>query len=118
MQPDDPFPIERCSPRLRTAILAEFNGRCPTYQELSEIPRQRWMKVPGIGKTFLNELESMIHTQDAQPKQDTSSRLTDDELIALLESLQRRLRKLRTDIQSLMRKPRSQQDDSDGSDLP
>jgi hypothetical protein len=50
MQPSDPFPVERCSPRLQKAILAEFNGRSPTFQDILRIPLEQWLTVPGMGQ--------------------------------------------------------------------
>jgi hypothetical protein len=100
MQPDDPFPIERCSGRLKAAILAEFQGRCPTFQEMFSIPPKKWLTVPGIGETLLKELEAIMGIYQDQTKSPAPSRMSDAELLARLERLQRDLERLRHDIQT------------------
>ena len=119
MQPSDPFPIERCSSRLRTAILAEFNGRSPTYQDVLAIPLQQWLTVPGMGRRLLSELEGLIHSQPSVPQGDPSAK-PDDDLITRIERFQRDLRSLQHDIQVLLGEAPSQEADpggSNGSDL-
>lgn len=109
MQPTDPFPIERCSPRLRAAILSEFNGRSPTYQDIISLSPKEWMSVPGIGASLLRELESILQNPSAVAQGDLSANPTyananpnQPDLIARLEQLQRDLEKLRDDIQVLL----------------
>jgi hypothetical protein len=114
MQPSDPFPIERCSSRLRTAILAEFNGRSPTYQDILAIPLQQWLTVPGMGRRLLSELEGLIHSQPSVPQGDPSGK-PDDELFARMERFQRDLRQLQHDLQKLLGKPLSRRADANGS---
>ncbi len=116
MQPSDPFPIERCSPRLRTAILAEFNGRSPTFQDILSIPLKQWLSVPGMGRRLLSELESLMHSQPSVPQSDPSP-TPEDELIARIERFQRDLRQLQRDIQELLGKAPSRNTDANGSDL-
>jgi hypothetical protein len=100
MQPDDPFPIERCSGRLKAAILAEFQGRCPTVQEMFSIPPKKWLTVPGIGEASLRELEAIMGIYQDQTKSPAAPRMSDAELLARLERLQRDLERLRHDIQT------------------
>ena len=114
MQPSDPFPIEHCSPRLRKAILAELQGRSPTYQDILRIPLEQWLKVPGMGRTLLRELDDLIHNQPSVPQVDPSPN-PDDELIARLERFQRDLRQLQHDLQKLLGKPSSRRADANGS---
>src|SRR4028119_2134195 len=66
MQPSDPFPAERCSSRLKTAILAEFNGRSPTYQDILNLSPKEWMSVPGMGPALLRELHSIVQNPVAE----------------------------------------------------
>ena len=99
MRLDDPFPIEGCSPRLRNAILGEFQGRCPTLQEVFSIPAKQWLKVPGVGQTLLTELEAIMQNQVEQTKGQASAQMTDAELIARLERLQRDLKHLCREVQ-------------------
>jgi hypothetical protein len=100
MQPDDPFPIERCSGRLRTAVLAEFQGRCPTFQEMFSIPPKKWLTVPGIGEASLRELEVIMGIYRGQTESPATPRMSDAELLARLERLQRDLERLRHDVQT------------------
>ena len=99
MQPDDPFPIERCSGRLKAATLAEFRGRCPTFQEMFSIPPKKWLTVPGIGEALLRELEAIMGIYQDQMKSPAPPRMSDAELLARLERLQGDLERLRHDIQ-------------------
>jgi hypothetical protein len=117
MQPSDPFPIERCSPRLKTAVLAEFNGRSPTYQDILSIPLEQWLTVPGMGRRLLSELESLIQSQPSVPQVDPSPETNDSDLIARLERFQRDLRRLQHDIQVLLDKAPSRKADANRSDL-
>ena len=105
MQPIDLFPIGRCSPRLQAAILAEFDGRCPTFQEVANIPLKRWMTVPGVGYAVLSELDSIIQSQYGRSDGNSVARLTDGELVARLRRLQRELSEFRQAIQDRIGKP-------------
>jgi hypothetical protein len=100
MQPEDSFPIERCSRHLKAAILAEFQGRCPTFQEMFSIPPKKWLTVPGIGEASLRELEAIMGMYQDQTKSPALPRMSDAELLARLERLQRDLERLRHDIQT------------------
>ncbi|WP_210166506.1 hypothetical protein [Microvirga vignae] len=120
MQASDPFPLERCSGRLRSAILAEFQGRCPALQEVFSIPAKEWLTVPGMGQTLLMELEAVMKGRQAKMKDHVSARLTEAQLLDRLERLQRELNRVRHDFLVLMneRRRRDGRDASpDGSDL-
>jgi hypothetical protein len=106
MPQGDPFPLDRCSGRLRNAILTEFQGRCPTLQEVASVPHSTWMTVPGIGETLLMELETLIQGLhgEAQAKGASRRRLSDAELLKRLERLQRDFNLLRRDVQVLLNK--------------
>jgi hypothetical protein len=99
MQPDDPFPIERCSRHLKAAVLAEFRGRCPTFQEMFSITPKKWLTVPGIGEASLRELGAIMGIYQDPMKSPAAPRMSDAELLARLERLQRDLEQLRRDIQ-------------------
>jgi hypothetical protein len=117
MQPSDPFPIDRCSPRLKTAILAEFDGRSPTFQDILSVSPKQWMTVPGIGPSLLKELENITHSQPLVPQDDPSPKPDDAELIARLERFQRDLKRLQRDIQALLGEAPLREADASGSDL-
>jgi hypothetical protein len=88
---DDPFPIEKCSGRVRGAILAEFRGRCPTIREVASISDAQWLTVPNIGPTTLEELRSMTHPVPNGEADPTSAGMPDSELLSRLSRLQREL---------------------------
>ena len=117
MQPSDPFPIDRCSPRLKTAILAEFDGRSPTFQDILSVSPKQWMTVPGIGPSLLRELESITHDQSFVPQGDDSPKPDDNELMARLERFQRDLESLQHDLQVLLGEAPLREADANGSDL-
>jgi hypothetical protein len=117
MQPTDPFPIERCSLRLQKAILAEFNGRSPTYQDILSIPAEEWMRMPGIGPALLREMQNITHSHPVVPPGVPSPKPDDADLIARLERFQRDLEQLQRDIQMLLGEAPSGKADANGSDL-
>ena len=100
MRLDNPFPIDGCSPRLRNVILGEFQGRCPTLQEVFSISAKQWLKVPGVGQTLLTELEAIMQNRLEQTKGQASVQMTDAEVIARLELLQRDLKRLCHEVQT------------------
>jgi hypothetical protein len=61
---DEPFPLDQFSPRVRTVIRNEFNGRCPSQQEVAEIPDARWLATPDIGPVLLKQAFSSAHHLD------------------------------------------------------
>jgi hypothetical protein len=88
---DDPFPIEKCSGRVRGAILAEFQGRCPTIREVASISDAQWLTVPNIGPTTLEELRSMTHPTPNGEQRQNPTGMPDGELLSRLNRLQREL---------------------------
>jgi len=88
---DDPFPIEKCSGRVRGAILAEFQGRCPTIREVASISDAQWLTVPNIGPTTLEELRSMTHPVPNGESRPNLTGMPDGELLSRLNRLQREL---------------------------
>jgi hypothetical protein len=98
---DDPFPIEKCSGRVRGAILAEFQGRCPTIREVASISDSQWLTVPNIGPTTLEELRSMTQLlPNREGTASAASSIPDDELLSRLNRLQRELNILVTEIRT------------------
>jgi hypothetical protein len=88
---DDPFPIEKCSGRVRGAILAEFQGRCPTIREVASISDSQWLTVPNIGPTTLEELRSMTQQSPNGEESVSGASIPDNELLSRLNRLQREL---------------------------
>jgi hypothetical protein len=88
---DDPFPIEKCSGRVRGAILAEFQGRCPTIREVASISDAQWLTVPNIGPTTLEELRSMTQQLPTGEDGAAAARMPDNEILSRLSRLQREL---------------------------
>jgi hypothetical protein len=83
---DEPFPLDLFSPRVRTVILKEFNGRCPSRQEVAEITDARWLSTPEVGPALLKRLRNP--GQDLCPP---VGQLTDAELLTRLAGLQQEL---------------------------
>jgi len=88
---DDPFPIEKCSGRVRGAVLAEFQGRCPTIREVASISDAQWLTVPNIGPTTLEEIRRFISETPAEQRLQNLPTMDDGELLSRLNRLQREL---------------------------
>lgn len=97
---DDPFPIDKCSGRVRGAILAEFHGRCPTIREVASISDAQWLTVPNIGPTTLEELRSMTLSLSTEPRERILTGMADGELLSRLTRLQRELDVVATEIRA------------------
>ena len=117
MEPSDLFPIEQCSARSKTAILAEFDGRSPTFQDILSLSPKQWMTVPGIAPSLLKELESITQNPSVIVQDGPSANATQRDLINRLEHLQSDLKKLRDEIQSLMGEVPLEQKSREGSDF-
>jgi hypothetical protein len=88
---DDPFPIDKCSGRVRGAVLAEFQGRCPTIREVASISDAQWLTVPNIGPTTLEEIRRFINETPAEQRLQNLPIMEDGELLSRLNRLQREL---------------------------
>jgi hypothetical protein len=73
--------------------LREFQGRCPTIQEVSEISDRHWLATPDIGPSTLEKIHDILRPQTYQ-RDSTSPQMTDDELLARLEFIQEELRRI------------------------
>ncbi len=93
MKSYDLFPIEKFLPRAREAILAEFNGRCPTIGEVAGISDAKWLQLPGFGPGALVVMRQI--TRGLVPKAPTRSNMTDAALLAERDRLQSELGCLR-----------------------
>jgi len=101
VQPERSFVVDRCSKRLKAVILYEFQGRCPTLDEVLSISHKKWLAVPGMGPTLLKELDSLTKGQQSEPN-DALTGCSDAELLELLQSLQRQVSRLHRDVQRLL----------------
>ena len=97
---DDPFPIDKCSGRVRGAILAEFDGRCPTIREVASISDAQWLTVPNIGPTTLEELRSLALNSPDMEDPDDLAGMKDGELLSRINRLQRELNVVVGEIRS------------------
>lgn len=88
---DDPFPIEKCSGRVRGAVLAEFQGRCPTIREVASISDAQWLTVPNIGPTTLEEIRRFISEAPSEERLANLPTMEDGELLSRLNRVQREL---------------------------
>jgi len=94
MQQDEIFPLDAIPPRVRRAILHEFQGRLPTVQEVAQISDRHWLATPDIGPSTLEKIHKVLRPQlhqgdGALPK------MTDAELLDRLEFVQEELRSIR-----------------------
>jgi hypothetical protein len=99
MSLDEPFPLDAVPSRVRQAILNEFNGRCPSVREVTEISDREWLTVPGIGLAGLERIRRVTDEQQWQ-----SARLSDAELLHRLEWLQQELRWLEARLKARLPK--------------
>lgn len=97
---DDPFPIDKCSGRVRGAILAEFQGRCPTIREVASISDAQWLTVPNMGPTTLEELRSMTQQFPNGEAGAATTHMPDQEILSRLGRLQRELNVLAGEIRT------------------
>lgn len=80
---DEPFPLGLFPSQVRTAIMNEFDGRCPSLQEVAEIPDARWLSTPAVGPVVLRKIRG-LDRGDAPP----SRPMTNTELLRRLTSFQ------------------------------
>ena len=97
MKPYDLFPIERFPPRVRDAILMEFDGRCPSIAEAAGIPDAEWLHLPGIGPGILMAIRQVTQQGDRQASEE--AKMTDAELLAERDRLKRETSCLRATLQ-------------------
>ena len=66
MPQDEFFPLDAIPPRVRRAILHEFQGRRPTVQEVSQIPDRYWLATPDVDPSTLEKIHSVLRPQPSQ----------------------------------------------------
>ena len=92
MNLDDAFPLNAVPWRIRTVILQEYQGRCPTMQEVAERSDKQWLAVPGVGLNALGIIRSFAVVQPVTEEASLSTNMSDDELLDRLTSIQEELR--------------------------
>ena len=95
MQQDEFFPLNAIPPRVRRAILYEFQGRQPTVQEVSQISDRHWLATPDIGPSTLEKIHSVLRPESCQ-REGSSPEMTDAELLNRLEFIQEELKRIRS----------------------
>jgi len=95
MNLDDPFPLGLVSSRVRTAVLREFKGRCPSIREMMRISDKNWLATPGIGETALEDIRSVVDDRSPREGSSSSTAMSDAELLKRLEGIQHELRQIR-----------------------
>jgi len=101
MNLDDPFPLELVSSRVRAAVLSEFQGRCPSIREMTQIPDKDWLATPGIGLRALEAIRSVADDRPSSSAGSYPTEMVDDaELLERLEGLQNELQGIRTVLKS------------------
>ena len=99
MQQNEPFPLDAVPPRVRRAVLGEFQGRWPTVQEVSQIPDRHWLATPDIGPSTLEKIHSILRPQPCQ-RDGSSPEMTDAELLNRLEFIQEELKRIRRTLEA------------------
>jgi hypothetical protein len=87
----DLFPIETLPPRVKDAVLTEFQGRCPTVLEVASTPDSHWLTVPNMGRSSLAQLRSATSGVRRKVGIPTLSGLSDAELLAHVRRVERQL---------------------------
>jgi hypothetical protein len=94
MQQDEFFPLDAIPPRVRRAILQEFQGRRPTVQEVAQVSDRHWLATPEVGPSTLEKIHEVLQPQPCQGD-GALPKMTDAELLDRLEYLQEELRSIR-----------------------
>jgi hypothetical protein len=100
MHDTDLFPIETLPPRIKTAVLTEFHGRCPTVLEVARTPDSHWLTVPNMGPSSLAQLRSVTRGVRRKVGIPTLSGLSDAELLTQARHIERRLSELSSALKS------------------
>ncbi|MGF9763637.1 hypothetical protein AAII07_51800 [Microvirga sp. 0TCS3.31] len=95
MNMGDTFPLFAVPGRIRTVILQEFQGRCPTVQEVAQRSDKEWLAAPGVGLSALGIIRSVTVVQPVTEEASPSTSMSDDELLNRLMSIQEELRRIR-----------------------
>jgi hypothetical protein len=94
---DESFPLNLFPAQVRTAILNEFDGRCPSLQEAAELSDVRWLSTPAIGPVVLRKIRSLC-----QGDAPTVRQMTDAELLKRLTVLQGELKLIQRTARAML----------------
>ena len=117
MQQDEFFPLDAIPPRVRRAILQEFQGRRPTVQEVAQISDRHWLATPDIGPYTLEKIHKVLRPQ-LQQGDGASPKMTDAELLDRLEFVQEELRRIRRILAHGSARPRESSSGTKGVCVP
>jgi hypothetical protein len=96
MNLDDPFPLELVSSRVRTAVLREFHGRCPSIRDMMQIPDKHLLATPGIGEAALGDIRRVVDVRSSREESSSSTAISDAELLKRLVAVEKELQHIRT----------------------
>jgi len=88
------FPVGWFPRLVREAILNEFEGRCPTAQEVLSLSDGYWLSVPHIGSQTLNRMRSAAYSVMEAAYQRPLAGKTEAELHSSYQRLVEQMRKL------------------------
>lgn len=94
MRLDEPFPLEGVPLRARKAILQAFGGRRPSILEVSEVSDARWLTIPGVGPSTLEQISRITGVGIGPTNLPCAPQLSDAELMKRLDRLQLELLRL------------------------
>jgi hypothetical protein len=95
MNLDDPFPLKLVSSRVRTAVLREFQGRCPSIREITQIPDKHLLATPGIGEAALGDIRRVVDVGSSMQETSSSTAMSDAELLKRLAAAEKELQHIR-----------------------
>jgi hypothetical protein len=107
MKLNDAFPLHSVPGRLRAVILHEFQGRCPTVQEVAQRSDKQWLAVPGIGPSALGFIRSVTDQQLPAADAFSPGTMSGVELLDRLASIQEELRCIRDLLKFKLNPPSS-----------
>jgi hypothetical protein len=99
MQHNESFPLDAVPPRVRRALLREFQGRWPTVQEVSQISDRHWLATPDIGPSTLETIHSILRPEPGQ-REVSSPDMTDAELLQRLDTVQEELERIQCTLEA------------------
>lgn len=99
MRPDEAFPLISFPSQVRLTLLSEFDGRNPSIGDVSQIPDDYLLTLPGIGTRMLRRIRLVTDSGNSQDDRGTET-LSDAELLNQLKNLQRELRQIQNALEA------------------